>query len=226
MLRTTPHCLVALLIVACGSPQGLEEDEFPDRYAQSAIAGGGSGAVGNGGAGGTGNAGGAGGSSGSAGSGSSSNGGSGGSGSAGSGSGGSGSGGSGNASGTGGSGSGSQGGTAGSGSTPSGACPDDITLLFNRPSSAGGCADGGCHTAGGFPPDLVSPNVEMRLLNVASSCQSRPYIGANDSFLLEKVTKAMPACGGAQMPFFAAQNLSAADRQCIADWIDDVGGGG
>jgi hypothetical protein len=230
-LRTSPICLAALLIVSCGSPQGLEEDQFPDQYDQAATASGGtSGApVGNAGRGGSGGSANLGGTSGNGGAGGSSgsgatNGGSGGTGS-------SGSAGSGNASGAGGSGSGQAGtsGTGGSGGAqqqPAGNCPDDITLLFNRPSAQGGCADGGCHVANGFPPDLVSPNVEMRLLNVASNCQSRPYIGAADSFLLEKLEDSTPGCGGAQMPFLAVQNLSAADRQCIANWIDDVGGGG
>jgi hypothetical protein len=229
MRRFSPLSLASLLIVACGSPQGIDEDQFPDQYAGQANPSGGSSAnppVGNaGGTGGTGNAGGNGGST---------SGGSGGSGAAATngGSGGGGSAGTGNAAGTGGAGGtgGSNLGTGGTGGgiqqPPAGNCPDDITVLFNRPSAQGGCADGGCHTAGGFPPDLVSPNVEMRLLNVTSTCQSRPFIGANDSFLLEKIESPAPACGGFQMPFGATQNLSAADRQCIADWVEEVGGGG
>jgi hypothetical protein len=218
-----------LFVVACGSPQGLDADQFPTQYDQTASASGGSNAVGNAGTGGAGGSANLGGTSGNGGSG-----GSGGSGSVvgngGSGGTGSGAGGTGSASaGTSGTG-GAQPGTGGTGGgqQPSGGgnCPDDITVLFNRPSAQGGCADAGCHTAGGFPPDLVSPNVEMRLFNVNSTCQSRPYIGANDSFLLEKIENASPACGGSQMPFLATQNLSAADKQCIADWIDDVGGGG
>jgi hypothetical protein len=226
MRRSSPLSFAALLIVACGSPQGLDEDQFPDQYAgQVSASGGTSGSppVGTGGtasgSGGTASNGGSGNLGGSSGA-PATNGGSGGGGAAGSG----------NASGTGGTGSNNTG-TGGTGGgqqqpPPSGNCPDDITVLFNRPSAQGGCADGGCHTAGGFPPDLVSPNVEMRLLNVASTCQSRPLIGASDSFLAEKIENPAPACGGAQMPFFATQNLNAADRQCILDWIDEVGGGG
>ena len=228
MRRSSPLSFAALLFVACGSPQGIDEDQFPDQYAGQVSASGGSAAnppVGN--AGGTAGSGGAGGS----GSGGTSNlGGSSGAPAVNGGSGGGGSAGTGNAPGTGGTGSGNSG-TGGTGGgqqppPPAGNCPADITVLFNRPSAQGGCADSGCHTAGGFPPDLVSPNVEMRLFNVNSTCQSRPFIGANDSFLLEKIQNPQPACGGFQMPLAATQNLSAADKQCIVDWIDEIGGGG
>ncbi|MET0413601.1 MAG: hypothetical protein ABW217_19995 [Polyangiaceae bacterium] len=212
-----------MLIVACGSPQGIDEDEFPDQYAGQASASGGTGATPP-----VGNAGGTGGSAGTGSGGTSNLGGSSGAPASNGGSGGGGSGGTGNAQGTGGTG----GGTPGTGGTgggqqppPAGNCPDDMTVLFSRSSAQGGCGDAGCHTPGDTSPDLVSPNVAMRLLNVASGCQSRPFISASDSFLLEKIEDISPACGS-QMPFFATQNLSAADRQCIVDWIDEVGGGG
>lgn len=230
MRRSSLISFAALLIVACGSPQGLDEDQFPNSYAGQVSASGGSSAsppVGN--AGGTGGS--ASGSGGTASNGGSGNlGGSSGTPPANGGSGGSGAGGTGNSPGTGGTGN-NNAGTGGTGGgqqppPPAGNCPDDITVLFNRPSAQGGCADGGCHTPGGTAPDLVSPNVEMRLLNVVSSCQSRPLIGANDSFLLEKIEEAQPACGGFQMPFLVPQNLNAADKQCIVDWIEEVGGGG
>jgi hypothetical protein len=121
--------------------------------------------------------------------------------------------------------------TGGSGSVgvqppPTGNCPDDITVLFARPGSAGGCTQsGGCHEAGSpIKPDLVSPNIEVRLVDVASSCRGRPYIGADDSFLADKIVGSPPECNGA-MPFLSPQTLSAADEQCILDWIDEVSGG-
>ena len=118
-----------------------------------------------------------------------------------------------------------QSGAGGSGNAPSGGCPDDITVLFKRPGAQGGCEGGGCHVPGGTRPDLVSPNIEERLLNVASGCRSRPYIGADDSFLAEKVSVGPPECGAA-MPFLTPQALSAEDEQCILDWIEEVASGG
>jgi len=116
------------------------------------------------------------------------------------------------------------------------ACPDDITVLFARPSAQGGCTNGGgCHEPGSaVTPDLVSPGLEARLLNVMSRCskalngasvQPRPYIGGDDSFLEEKISADRPGCGE-PMPFFAEAALSAADEQCIVDWIAQVSEGG
>jgi hypothetical protein len=104
-----------------------------------------------------------------------------------------------------------------------GGCPDDITLLFNRPIEQGGCAGGACHEPGATAPDLVSPNPEQRLVDVTSQCAQRPYIGATDSFLEEKIAGS-PECGLA-MPFFMPQALSAEDEACIVAWIDEVRGG-
>lgn len=123
-----------------------------------------------------------------------------------------------------------QAGAAGGGSAPmtgggsSGGCPDDITVLFNRPITAGGCAGDACHTPGNTAPDLVSPNVESRLLNVLSQCGGRPYVGAADSFLAEKIGGGQPECGY-PMPFFMPDALNDADKQCILNWIDEVTGG-
>jgi hypothetical protein len=112
------------------------------------------------------------------------------------------------------------------GGEPTGQCPDDISELFNRPITEGGCDGQGCHIPGptGTPPDLVSPDPLSRLLDVQSSCQGRPYVGAGDSFLAEKITVATPSCGGAAMPFFMANALSAEDEACILQWIDEVTG--
>ncbi len=123
-------------------------------------------------------------------------------------------------------GSASGGGNAGSGSMPPvGGCPDDVTTLFKRPGNQGGCEGGACHSPGVVAPDLVSANVLDRLLNEPSGCMGRPYIGPDDSFLAEKISAAGPDCGGA-MPFLTPQALSAADEQCILDWIDEVASGG
>ncbi len=116
-------------------------------------------------------------------------------------------------------------GAGGTGAQPSGNCPDDILVLFNRPGPQGGCAGPGCHIPNGTPPDLTSPGVETRLLNVTSTCNQRPYIGAADSFLEEKLVGSPPACGGLPMPFGTPAALSAEDEQCIIGWIDEVAAG-
>jgi hypothetical protein len=119
-----------------------------------------------------------------------------------------------------------QAGAAGGGSAPTtgGGCPDDITVLLNRPVTDGGCAGGACHVPGGTSPDLVSPGVESRLVDVLSQCNGRPYIGADDSFLADKIGGQQPECGF-PMPFLQPDTLNDADRQCILDWIDEVSGG-
>jgi hypothetical protein len=115
-------------------------------------------------------------------------------------------------------------------------CPSDVTTLFARPVAMGGCTSGGgCHEPTSvIKPDLVSPNVAARLLNVPSKCsktatgmsvQPRPYIGSGDSFLEEKITGPVDSSCGYQMPFLQPDSLSAADRQCIIQWIDQVAGG-
>jgi hypothetical protein len=122
------------------------------------------------------------------------------------------------------------------GSSSSGGCPPDVTTLFSRPIAQGGCTSGGgCHEAASpIKPDLVSPNVVARLLNVASSCtktsdgmsvQPRPYISKDDSFLQEKIAGTPNSACGFSMPFFMPDALSAADEQCIIQWIDQVAGG-
>jgi hypothetical protein len=195
----------ALLALSCGSPGELDRSQFPTLQDTGYADVGGAGGVGTSGSGGgaTLPLGGTGG----------------GSGTAGTGAGGTGTGTGGTGTGVGGA-AGSAG-TGGTGAQPSGNCPDDILVLFNRPGPAGGCGGIGCHIPGGTVPDLTSPGVETRLLNVLSSCNQRPFIGAADSFLEEKLVGTPPACG-LQMPFAMANALSAADEQCIIAWIDEV----
>jgi len=187
---------LGLFSVSCGSPGELDESRFPDVYTEI---GGGSGGAQSGiaGTGGTAPVGGAGGA-----------------GVAGSG------------------GSGVVGGSAGTGGTPSqggagstGGCPDDISVLLNRPGNQGGCAGDMCHIPGVTTPDLISPGVEARLFNVASTCMDRPYIGATDSYLEEKITAQSPCGGTFPMPLFTPNALNAADEACIVEWIDRVAAG-
>jgi hypothetical protein len=85
----------------------------------------------------------------------------------------------------------------------------------------GGCQGAGCHSPGNTSPDLISPNPAERLRDVVSGCNGRPYIAANDSFLLDKITASSPECG-APMPFSMPEALSAEDEACILAWIDEV----
>jgi hypothetical protein len=196
----------ALGLAGCGSPSELDTDSFPEGYAAVGSAGTTQVVPGTGGS-----AGAASSNGGSAGAVASTNGGS-------------------SQAGT-----GSSTGTTGGGSGSSG-CPSDITVLFARPVAQGGCTSGGgCHEAASpIKPDLVSPNIAARLLNVPSTCsktssgmsvQPRPYIGATDSFLEEKIAGTPDTTCGISMPFFAPDALSAADEQCIIQWIDQVAGG-
>jgi predicted CxxxxCH...CXXCH cytochrome family protein len=106
---------------------------------------------------------------------------------------------------------------------PGGGCPEDITMLFNRPIQQGGCSGVGCHSPGNTSPDLISPNPAERLLNVTSRCNGRPYIGADDSFIKDKLTNVPPECGY-PMPFNMPEALSASDEACILGWIAQVAG--
>lgn len=115
----------------------------------------------------------------------------------------------------------------GGGDAPSaGGCPSDMTVLFNRGIDQGGCAGSGCHVPEGIVPDLVSPDPLSRLLNVVSTCNGLPYIGATqeNSFLWLKVTTPPDGCG-LTMPFFAPNALTAEDEACIEQWVaENVGG--
>jgi hypothetical protein len=118
--------------------------------------------------------------------------------------------------------------TGGSGAptnpAPTSGCPDDITVIFNRRVEDGGCASAGCHIPGATPPDLVSPGLDARLLNVTgtTSCGQRPYISSGESLLELKLVGDPVPCGfrmplGAEMP--------EEDLQCVLDWIAEVSGG-
>ena len=97
-----------------------------------------------------------------------------------------------------------------------GVCTLDVerTLL---PTSCGG---GGCH--GSSNPagklDLESPGVAQRLVNVTSGCEGKPLVGANDSYLLEKLHP-QPSCG-ALMP--VGTPLTAYERACIEQYVQDL----
>jgi hypothetical protein len=114
--------------------------------------------------------------------------------------------------------------TGGGAQTGNDSCPDDITELFARPGAQGGCDGPGCHSAGGQRPDLISPGLEERLLDVASSAQCRgiPYVSAGESLLEGKIA-GNPAPCGLSMPLGGA--MTEPDKQCVIEWIAEVTGG-
>lgn len=216
---------LGLIAFGCGSPGDLDRSLFPELEAtgyggQSGIAGAAAGGMFGGGGSGPGGAGVGGAGLGGAGVGGAGLGGSAPVGAAGGSVGGTGPGAGGQAS-------GGQGGsgTSGAGGTEAtGSCPDDITVLLDRPGSEGGCAGAGCHVSGGTPPDLTSPGVEARVFGIVSNCNGRPYVSADDSIIENKITATPPDCGSA-MPLFNVNALNAEDKACIIEWIDELGAG-
>jgi hypothetical protein len=122
----------------------------------------------------------------------------------------------------------------------------DGGLRPTRPSSASGCtptiasiqeklllprcATAGCHTASAPAGnlDLASAGVEARLVGVESVCPSKVLVAPgdpDDSYFVEKLTNATPACGG-RMP--SASAMDPGDIACITDWISALppGSGG
>lgn len=70
--------------------------------------------------------------------------------------------------------------------------------------------------------DLVTGNVKAKLLNVPSrACNNRPLIFDSPDVgghFFDKLAGAVPGCGN-QMPFGGITPLSAAEVQCLKDWI-------
>jgi hypothetical protein len=101
---------------------------------------------------------------------------------------------------------------------------DCQTMIFNA-----NCV--GCH--GSASPavglDLQSPNVETRLVGIAtgsgSSCPGanlldKPSNPATGVFI-QKVTMMTPTCGGLSMPYGLAL-LSQTDQQCLTSWATSL----
>jgi len=108
---------------------------------------------------------------------------------------------------------------------------DAPTLVFNVPDTMGGCQGALCHQ-NVFPPELHTPGVAARLLDInAALCPNTvtpipKYIdSANpaNSFILNKVQAAMPTCG-APMPYMPNTALSAEKLACLVEWVNSVAG--
>jgi hypothetical protein len=109
---------------------------------------------------------------------------------------------------------GSWGGLPGSGS----GCPDILEIF------TASCANTLCHEgpSAGAQLDLTSPNLESRLVGVASNCGGRPLVdpdAPDNSFLLEKLESTAPECGST-MPF--GSQLDPATLACVRVWVQGL----
>lgn len=118
------------------------------------------------------------------------------------------------------------GGAGGSGSATPSITPCLKTLFEER------CGTVACHAASSMFLDLVSPNVEQRLIGKASTtaeCKDDGvYVSSDggDSLLLKKLEE-QPPCGS-KMPLVGG-DLTDADITCVEDWVksvSDANGGG
>jgi hypothetical protein len=106
-----------------------------------------------------------------------------------------------------------------SSSMPPAAAPACVTALFKKT-----CGSIGCHAAGGTQVDLVSANVERRLVDKPSStllpCKGRTLVAADgsDSLLIDKITDP-PPCGS---PMPVTGSLSDDDRSCLTNWVSSL----
>ena len=95
----------------------------------------------------------------------------------------------------------------------------DVTESIIRETCTGGI----CHHAGQGPAghlNLQSSCVADRLVGVTSSCNGRFLIdpaAPEKSFLLEKLEKDKPECGGESMPY--ANHLPPKELECMRAWV-------
>ena len=98
--------------------------------------------------------------------------------------------------------------------------PMCVTQLFMT-----SCGMSGCHNQGSAVLDLVSAGVTTRILDKASkttTCKDRVFVDTKggDSLLIKKLDQSPPC--GARMPLIG--NLTAAQRTCLEDWVEELGG--
>lgn len=101
--------------------------------------------------------------------------------------------------------------------------PKDAQQVFDE-----SCATAGCHddVTAAADLDLLSPNVESRLVDVNSkslACQTRVLVVAGDpdsSYLMDKVLGTIGICDS-RMPLLGV--LSDSDTDVLRQWIIDLG---
>jgi hypothetical protein len=103
-------------------------------------------------------------------------------------------------------------------STPA-AAPACVTALFKMK-----CGSIGCHASGGAQVDLVSANVERRLVGQTNSksleCKGMTLVSptGGDSLLIKKITSPPPC--GSLMP--VTGSLTDPERTCLTSWVSSV----
>lgn len=114
--------------------------------------------------------------------------------------------------------SGSSAGMGGSMGTPPSPAPACVTALFKMK-----CGSVGCHASGGTQVDLVSANVEQRLVGKPSAsqlpCKGKTLVSpGGDSLLIDKINDPPPC--GSLMPITGS--LTDSDRSCLTDWVSSL----
>jgi hypothetical protein len=130
-------------------------------------------------------------------------------------------------------GNGGSGGSAGkSGSNAGGSGGGGGSAMMATPDPAPACAvslfkmkcgASGCHAAGGTQVDLVSANVERRLVDkgaTGTACKGKTLIAGDggDSLLIDKLSDS-PPCGS---PMPITGSLTDDDRTCLMNWVSSV----
>jgi len=103
-------------------------------------------------------------------------------------------------------------------SAPPAAAPACVVSLFKMK-----CGSIGCHASGGTQVDLVSANVERRLVGKPSSnmlvCKGRTLVATDgDSLLIDKITDP-PPCGS---PMPVTGSISDDERSCLTNWVSSL----
>lgn len=103
------------------------------------------------------------------------------------------------------------------------ACDAETMYFKSTDLGKGGCGPLGCHTPGGFPPDLASDDAWSRLAGkpatYQSPCKDQPYVNSAkpaDGVLIKRLNGM--SCG-AIMPFGATSPNQAA-LDCITSWVN------
>jgi hypothetical protein len=115
------------------------------------------------------------------------------------------------------------GGTSGSGATSSGCLPTAASI--HQTILLPNCTTTTCHGARAAATlDLTLSDWETRIVGAsAATCDGVALVvpgSPEQSFLYQKVTEDMPACGGERMP--VERKLALEDIQCIRDWITSL----